>query len=114
MNFCVPSCLTRKSKPEGLARIQAGGERSVTPATRHNTPKAQNGRQNVEHDAFLQYLIPHPMELFDVQVTTDLGEVVVLQVTASDKLEAEMTAISMVSSGEAGTLGRGVTDCFAL
>ena len=54
------------------------------------------------------------MELFDVQVTTDLGEVVILQVTASDKLEAEMTAISMVTSGEAGTLGRGVTDCFSL
>ena len=54
------------------------------------------------------------MEIFDVQVTTDLGEVVVLQVSATDKLEAEMTAISMVTSGEAGTMGRGVSDCFAL
>ena len=54
------------------------------------------------------------MEIFDVQVTTDLGEVVVLQVSASDAREAEMTAISMVASGAAGTMGRCVSDCFAL
>ena len=54
------------------------------------------------------------MELFDVQVTTELGEVVVLQVSASDEQEAEMTAISMVVSGEAGTMGRGVSDCFCV
>ena len=45
---------------------------------------------------------------------TDLGEVVVLQVTASDEQEAEMTAISMVESGHAGTVGRRVVDCFAM
>ena len=54
------------------------------------------------------------MELFDVQVTTELGEVVVLQVSASDEQEAEMTAIAMVESGAAGTQGRSVRDCFAL
>ena len=36
----------KKSKPEGLARIQAGGKRSATPAIRYITEKAQNGRQN--------------------------------------------------------------------
>ena len=54
------------------------------------------------------------MELFDVQVTTELGEVVVLQVSASDEQEAEMTAISMVMSGESGTIGRSVSDCFCV
>ena len=41
--FCT---IMKKSQPEGLARIQAGGEQSVTPATRHFTPKALKGRQN--------------------------------------------------------------------
>ncbi|MBP5346806.1 MAG: hypothetical protein J6Y99_11395 [Bacteroidales bacterium] len=54
------------------------------------------------------------MNIYDVQITTDLGEVVVLQVSASDEQEAEMTAISMVVSGEAGTMGRGVSDCFCV
>lgn len=54
------------------------------------------------------------MEFFDVQITTDLGEVVVIQVTASTPQEAEMTAIYMVNSGEAGTISRNVIDCFAL
>ena len=54
------------------------------------------------------------MEIFDVQVTTDVGEVVVLQVSTSDAQEAEMTAISMVEMGQAGTHGRRVMDCFAL
>ncbi len=52
------------------------------------------------------------MNIFDVQVTTELGEVVVLQVSASDEQEAEMTVIAMVESGAAGTQGRSVTDCF--
>ena len=54
------------------------------------------------------------MQFFDVQITTDLGEVVVIQVAAGDRQEAEMTAISMVESGQAGTMGRCVVDCFAL
>lgn len=54
------------------------------------------------------------MEFYDVQITTDLGEVAILQVTASSPQEAEMTAISIINSGEAGTLGREVVDCFAL
>lgn len=54
------------------------------------------------------------MELFDVQVTTDLGEVVVLQIPANDPQEAEMTAIYMVECGQADTIGTTVADCFAL
>ncbi len=54
------------------------------------------------------------MQLFDVQITTDLGETVVLQVSANDAQEAEMTAISMVESGQAGTVGTRVVDCFAV
>lgn len=54
------------------------------------------------------------MIIFDVQIRTDCGEVMVLQVSASSPQEAEMTAISIVNSGEAGTLGREVVECFAL
>lgn len=54
------------------------------------------------------------MKVFDVQVTTDIGEVVVLQVSANDSQEAEMTAISMVEMGQAGTMSLNVSDCFAL
>ena len=54
------------------------------------------------------------MQFFDVQITTDMGEVVVIQVAADDRQEAEMTAISMVESGHAGTEGRSVVDCFTL
>lgn len=54
------------------------------------------------------------MDFFDVQITTDLGEVLVLQVYASSPQDAEMTAISMVNSGEAGTISEIVVDCFTL
>ena len=54
------------------------------------------------------------MELYDVQITTEFGEEVVLQVSASSPHEAEMNAISMVESGQAGTDGMIVIDCFAL
>lgn len=54
------------------------------------------------------------MQFFDVQITTDMGEVVVVQVAAGDRQEAEMTAISMVESGYAVTVGRSVVDCFAM
>ena len=54
------------------------------------------------------------MESFDIQVTTDLGEHVVLQIPANDPQEAEMTAIYMVESGQADTIGTTVADCFAL
>ena len=54
------------------------------------------------------------MNFFDVQITTDMDEVVVVQVAADDRQEAEMTAISMVESGHAGTVGRSVVDCFAM
>jgi len=54
------------------------------------------------------------MELYDVQVTTDLGETVILQVSASSPEEAEMTAISMVECGCVSTIGRIVIDAFAL
>lgn len=39
------------------------------------------------------------MELFNVQLRTDLDEVVVLQVYAGDPMEAEFTAKSMVECG---------------
>lgn len=54
------------------------------------------------------------MEFYDVQITTDYGEVNVLQISATSPQEAEMIAISMVNSGEAGTMGTNVVDCFAL
>ena len=44
------------------------------------------------------------MTFYDVQVTTDLGEVVVLQICAFSAGEAELTAISMVENGDAGVL----------
>jgi len=52
--------------------------------------------------------------MFDVQITTDLSETIILQVIASSPSEAEMTAISMVECGDAGTIGRSVIDCFCL
>ena len=54
------------------------------------------------------------MEFFDVQITTDLGETIVLQVSASSPQSAETTAISMVECGDAGTISQTVVDCFAL
>ena len=54
------------------------------------------------------------MTFYDVQVTTDLGEVVVLQVYAFSAGEAEMTAISMVENGDAGVMGTSVVGCFVL
>lgn len=54
------------------------------------------------------------MEFYDVQITTDLGEVAILQVTASSPQEAEMTAISIINSGEAGTVSNSVGDCFII
>lgn len=52
------------------------------------------------------------MNFYDVQVTTDLGETVVLQVVASSPEEAELTAINMVELGQADTCGQAVVDCF--
>lgn len=54
------------------------------------------------------------MTFYDVQVTTDLGEVTVLQICAFSAAEAEMTAISMVEHGDAGVLGTSVVCCFVL
>ena len=54
------------------------------------------------------------MTFYDVQVTTDLGEVVVLQICAFSAGEAEMTAISMVENGDAGVMGTSVVSCFVL
>ena len=54
------------------------------------------------------------MELYNVQATTEFGEEVILQVYADNPQEAEMSAISMVESGQADTVGRSVVDCFAL
>lgn len=52
------------------------------------------------------------MNFYDVQVTTDLGETIVLQVAASSTDEAELTAINMVELGQADTYGQSVIDCF--
>ena len=54
------------------------------------------------------------MTFYDVQVTTDLGEVVVLQICAFSPAEAEMTAISMVENCDAGVLGTSVVSSFVL
>lgn len=54
------------------------------------------------------------MELYDVQITTEFGEEVILQVSASSPHNAEMTAISIAESGQAGTDGMIVLDCFVL
>ena len=52
------------------------------------------------------------MELYNVQLRTDLDEVVVLQVYADDPLEAEFTAKSMVECGQAGTTSNVVVDYY--
>ena len=54
------------------------------------------------------------MTFYDVQVTTDLGEVAVLQICAFSAGEAELTAISMVENGDAGVVGTSVVCCFVL
>ena len=54
------------------------------------------------------------MNLYDVQITTDLNEVVVLQVYATSDYEAELTAISMVEHGQAYVEGSNVIDCFVI
>lgn len=52
------------------------------------------------------------MNFYDVQVTTDLGETIVLQIAASSTDEAELTAINMIELGQADTNGQSVIDCF--
>ena len=54
------------------------------------------------------------MNFYDVQITTKLGEVIVLQVCAYSEGEAELTAISMVENGEANMMGTSVVECFVL
>lgn len=54
------------------------------------------------------------MELYNVQLRTDLDEVVVLQVYAGDPMEAEFTAKSMVECGQAGTISNVLTKFFRL
>lgn len=53
-------------------------------------------------------------QFYDVQVTTDIGETVLVQAYADSPQHAELTAILMVESGDADTIGRAVIDCFAL
>lgn len=52
------------------------------------------------------------MNFYDVQITTDLGETVILQVAASSPEEAEMAAINMLELGQAGVYGQQVIDSF--
>jgi hypothetical protein len=51
-------------------------------------------------------------DLYDVQVTTDIGEVFYLQVPASSPEVAESTAIVMVENGYVESLSHTVVDCF--
>ena len=53
------------------------------------------------------------MPFYDVQITTDLGETVVLQIAASSPEEAELAAIHMVEIGQADVEGTCVVECFA-
>ncbi len=53
------------------------------------------------------------MPFYDVQITTDLGETVVLQIAASSPEEAELAAIHMVEMGQADVEGTCVVECFA-
>lgn len=52
------------------------------------------------------------MELYNVQLRTDLDEVVVLQVYAGDPMKAEFTAKSMVECGQARTISNVVVDYY--
>ncbi|MBR5814492.1 MAG: hypothetical protein IKY37_08575 [Bacteroidaceae bacterium] len=54
------------------------------------------------------------MELYDVQITTELEEVIVLQVCANSESEAELTAISMVENGQADVASTVIVNCFTL
>ena len=68
--------------------------------------------------SFYKYKYPNKsifflMPFYDVQITTDLGETVVLQITASSSEEAELAAIHMVEMGQADVEGTCVVDCFA-
>jgi len=51
------------------------------------------------------------VNLYDVQIKTELDEIVTLQVVASSPEEAELTAINMVELGQAETCGQIVIDC---
>ena len=54
------------------------------------------------------------MTHYDVQITTDLEECIVVQIYASSEAEAEMTAISMVEEALVNTRSTNVIDCFVL
>lgn len=54
------------------------------------------------------------MPFYDVQITTDLGETVVLQIAASSSEEAELAATHMVEMGQADVEGSYVVECFVL
>ena len=55
------------------------------------------------------------MKVYDVQVTTDLSETVVLQISACSPHEAEMEAMSLVEGGCVDTLqSTVVADCFVV
>lgn len=54
------------------------------------------------------------MESYIVQITTELGEVINLEIYANSPGMAESIAISMVESGDAPCEGLSVVDCFAI
>ena len=54
--------MTLRSKPEGLIRPQAGGERSVTPAEGRIVPKARMG-DRINHENHECTRKPFPLTL---------------------------------------------------
>ena len=79
----------------------------------------EDSRKNIHIFLFLKYIrtfvhkANYLMPFYDVQITTDLGETVVLQIAASSSEEAELAAIHMVEMGQADVEGTCVVDCFA-
>ena len=60
--FCAVR-LKRKKKPEGLARIQAGGKRSATPATGHIIRKPRMGGRILQQ-CVSTLLLCHPFGVY--------------------------------------------------
>ena len=64
--------LKRKKKPEGLARIQAGGKRSATPATGHIVRKPRMGGRILQQ-CVSTLLLCHPFGVLDTLTSQRRG-----------------------------------------
>ena len=69
--FCAVR-LKRKKKPEGLARIQAGGKRSATPATGRIGRKPRVGGRILQQCVFT-LLLCHPFGVLDTLTSQRRG-----------------------------------------